>query len=97
MGDWEPPFCATRVPGLSCSKCGEKDVHAREQESYLDGVILEAFCGECHAMLEVLVTVEIEFSDVGLAYGEDDDTTSTAGKEEDLFHPDCERVRKERR
>ena len=62
---WVPPFCANEVENLECPKCDDGGrVFVREEEYYLDSDTVEAFCGECHVLLEVSASVEITFSDV---------------------------------
>ena len=60
---WTPPFCADDAEDLACPKCGEETVLVREQATYFDGDAVEAYCSECHAMLEVQAAVTITFSD----------------------------------
>jgi hypothetical protein len=68
---WTPPFCA-HATTLPCPACKKKNsVRVREQETYFDGVEVEAYCWQCHAVLEVQAQVTVEFSDAELAYGAD--------------------------
>ena len=60
--DWKPPYCASDAEEVKCPKCGER-VRVREKDTYRDGDCCEAYCDECHANLEVQVSVEIHFSD----------------------------------
>ena len=61
--EWSPPFCA-KDTDLECPNCGEgSKVCVRESEYYQDGDTIEAYCGTCHANLEVMANVSIEFSD----------------------------------
>ena len=61
--DWDPPFCSNDCPELACPACGEDGcIQVREQETYFEGGV-EAYCSECHALLEVQAAVEITFSD----------------------------------
>jgi hypothetical protein len=62
--DWKPPFCANDADEVKCPKCGEDGcVRVREKETYFDGDCCEAYCAECHAELEVQVSVDVTFSD----------------------------------
>jgi Zn finger protein HypA/HybF involved in hydrogenase expression len=72
---WTPPFCARDANGdqLTCPRCKGGNVHVRDQERYCDGDSVEAYCGDCHAMLEVWADVDISFFDAELAYGESED------------------------
>lgn len=64
---WSPPFCAKETD-LECPKCGEgSTVLVRESEYYQDGDTVEAYCDTCHADLEVMANVSIEFSDPDVA------------------------------
>jgi hypothetical protein len=66
---WVPPFAASVLENVECPKCSG-DVYVRAKDSYLDGDMVDAYCDDCHAALEVLASVEITFSDVETA---DDD------------------------
>jgi hypothetical protein len=61
---WSPPF-ASDDTDLVCPTCGAGDgaVQVRAQDWYRDGDQTEAYCIECHAMLELVTAVEVEFSD----------------------------------
>jgi len=61
--DWKPPFCANEIENIACPSCGEESVRVREKETYFDGDSCEAYCAECHADIEVQVSLTIEFSD----------------------------------
>lgn len=66
MGDapdeWVPPFAANEIEDVACPKCGEECVRVREQEKYFEGDV-EAYCGACHALLQVQAVVEVTFAD----------------------------------
>lgn len=62
FAEWHPPFCANEIENLACPKCGEEAVRVREQDVYFEGDV-EAYCGECHALLEVQASVEVTFTD----------------------------------
>ena len=64
--EWHPPFCANNENVLKCPHCGEESVNVREHDTYRDCDAVEAYCSECHALLEVDVAVEITFSDARL-------------------------------
>lgn len=65
--DWTPPYCAALLEDVACPKCEEESVHVRELSNYTDGEEVEAFCGECHALLVVYASVHIDFSDVSVS------------------------------
>ena len=66
--EWEPPYCANDADEVKCPKCGEDGcVRVREKETYFDGSCCEAYCAECHADLEVQVSVDVTFSDAEVA------------------------------
>lgn len=64
---WTTPFCANLAEGLVCPACKAQAVFVREHDNYWEGDCVEAFCDECHAMIEVCAAVEITFSDPELA------------------------------
>ena len=69
--EWKPPYCSNYADGVKCPKCGEDwCVRVREKETYFDGDCCEAYCAECHADLEVQVSVGVTFSEAEEAEGE---------------------------
>jgi hypothetical protein len=48
--DWVPPFCANVVEDLECPVCDDENVMVREDSS---ADPRPAYCGTCHALLEV--------------------------------------------
>lgn len=66
--EWSPPFCANDTD-LKCPACGAENVCVREKDIYYEGEV-EAYCGDCHAMLEVQANVEITFSDPDVAFSQ---------------------------
>jgi hypothetical protein len=47
---WEAPFCSHGIENMECPICGAEDVRVREDSS---AEPREAYCGECHAILEL--------------------------------------------
>ena len=72
---WKAPFCANEIENLVCPKCGEETVRVREKETYFDGDTIEAYCGGCHAALEVGAHVDVTFSDVEMADADEQGNT----------------------
>ena len=72
LPSWRPPFCAHEIENLECPKCGEEAVCVREKETYFDSDACEAYCADCHAELEVQVSVAVTFSDVSVAYDDEE-------------------------
>lgn len=60
--EWSPPFCSNEAENLVCPACGEEAVCVREKDVYFEGEV-EAYCAECHAVLEVQAAIEVTFSD----------------------------------
>lgn len=54
--------CGNGVPELTCPACEKNAVRVRGQEAYFEGGV-EAYCAECHVLLEVQANVEITFTD----------------------------------
>lgn len=63
---WSPPFVGNECCHLECPKC-QGSVCVRDEERYVDGDTVEAYCAACHADLEVTACVDITFSDVEIA------------------------------
>ncbi len=63
IADWKPPFCSIDSD-LDCPKCKAKgSVQVREQDRYSDGFEIDAYCLDCHAMLQVTAHITVEFTD----------------------------------
>ncbi len=67
---WRAPFCANPAENVSCPACGVDDVRVREDSSEQPR---PAYCGACHAVLEVEVfetygsaSIVCEHSDCGM-------------------------------
>jgi len=70
--DWTPPFCTKDDSELDCPKCnGTGTVRVREKEFYCDTDTVDAYCAECHVLLEVTACVDIAFADPEIV-GEDE-------------------------
>jgi hypothetical protein len=49
---WRAPFCANEVENVTCPACDAETVRVREDSS---ADPRPAYCGTCHALLEVRV------------------------------------------
>ncbi len=49
---WRAPFCANEVENVECPACGDEAVRVREDSS---ADPRPAYCGSCHALLDVQV------------------------------------------
>lgn len=61
---WKPPFCSIDAIELDCPSCkGKGCVQVIERETYFDSSEYEAYCSDCHVLLEVQAQVSVSFSD----------------------------------
>lgn len=71
--EWRPPFCAIDAE-VECPHCGEAAVMVREESSYTDCNVNDAYCAECHTLLEVTSMVSIDFVEPTMASDESDES-----------------------
>ena len=62
--DWTPPFEAMGIEDMACPACGnEGNVMVRDQCMYPTDSRVDAYCGDCRALLSVDVAIEYVFGD----------------------------------
>jgi hypothetical protein len=61
--DWKPPFDADAIEDLECPVCEKECLYVEKKTSYTPEERLNAYCGDCKALLTVSVILESTFGD----------------------------------